>query len=38
MSDDQRRWRGGASRYLNGGSNALMRAPSEPDDRFGPYT
>jgi hypothetical protein len=36
MSGDQQRRRG--SRYLNGGDNKLMRMPTEPDDRFGPYT
>jgi hypothetical protein len=32
MSDDQPRRRGGASRYLNGGTNALMRAPAQRGD------
>jgi len=36
MSDDSKRRRGQASRYLLGRENALM-GPSEPDDRFGPY-
>jgi hypothetical protein len=35
MSGDQRRRR--VSNYVNGGSNALMREPSEPDDRFWTY-
>jgi len=35
--DDSKRRRGQASRYLLGRENALM-GPSEPDDRFGPYT
>jgi hypothetical protein len=38
MSDDPKRRCGRPSRYLNGGTNALMRAPSEPDDRFWTYT
>jgi len=37
MSDDSKRRRGGASRYLNGGANSLM-GPSEPDDRFWTYS
>jgi len=37
MSDDGKRRRGGASRYLNGGANSLM-GPSEPDDRLLPYS
>jgi hypothetical protein len=37
MSDDQRR-RGKASHYLSGNGNALMRAPSEPDDRLWTWT
>src|SRR6516164_4937172 len=32
MSDDPKRRCGRPSRYLNGGSNALVRAPSEPGD------
>ena len=32
------RKRGQSSRYLNGGTNALMRAPCEPDDGVGLYT
>jgi hypothetical protein len=32
MSDDSKRRRGQSSRYLNGGTNALMRAPNKPGD------
>jgi hypothetical protein len=34
MSDDDKRRRGRPSRYLNGGTNALMRAPSAPGDEL----
>jgi hypothetical protein len=34
MSDDSKRRRGQASRYLNGGTNALMRAPNKPGDEL----
>ena len=36
MFDDSKRRRGKASWYLNG--SRLICAPSEPDDRFGPYS
>ena len=32
MSDDSKRRRGRPSRYLNGGANALTRAPNKPGD------
>jgi hypothetical protein len=32
MSDDSKRRRGQPSRYLNGGANALTRAPNKPGD------
>jgi hypothetical protein len=32
MSDDSKRRRGQPSRYLNGGANALARAPNKPGD------
>ena len=34
MSDHDQRRRGQPSRYLNGGTNALMRAPSAPGDEL----
>ena len=34
MSDDPKRRCGRPSRYLNGGSNALVRAPSKPGDEL----
>jgi hypothetical protein len=34
MSDDNRRRRGQPSRYLNGGTNALMRAPAQRGDEL----
>ena len=39
MSDDSKRRRGRPSRYLNGGTNALMRGPNKPGDEIvGEYT
>src|SRR6516165_10614900 len=34
MSDHDQRRRGQASRYLNGGENALMRGPFKPGDEL----
>jgi hypothetical protein len=34
MSDDSKRRRGGMSRYLNGGENALVRRPPRPRENL----